>query len=126
MSLASLFGRTLPSDESIPILDETYFTQSVTLLCVNEHNRTTRWSRRNGSLSDAIDVTDSAIQSTNAISRLTANISDPGFYTCEISKGGMPVTFLAGVFNFSELTGMNIFIFIVLLLLHYHFYLCSR
>ena len=55
-------------------------------------------------------MTDTAIQSTNAISQLTANISDPGFYTCEISRGGIPVTFLASVFNFSELTGMDIII----------------
>ena len=94
----------------MPILNGAYFTQSVTLLCVNEHNRTTRWNSRNGSLSDAIDVTDTAIQSTNAISQLTANISDSGFYTCEISRGGIPVTFLASVFNFSEFTGMDIVI----------------
>ena len=110
MSIASLFGRILPSDVSIPLLNGANFTQSVTLICVNEHNRTTRWSHKNGSLSDAIDVTDAAIQSTNAISQLTAEISDPGFYTCQVSRGGMPVTFLAGVFNFSELTGMNIII----------------
>ncbi|KAI6650358.1 Receptor-type tyrosine-protein phosphatase alpha isoform X4 [Oopsacas minuta] len=97
----SLFGRVLPPNGSIVLNNATYFTESVILICVNENNLTTRWTYSEGSLSNTTDVTSNATQTVNGLSQLT--VSDSGFYRCEISMGGIPLTFLAGVFNFSRL-----------------------
>ena len=95
----------LSNTKSVVLSDGNLFTSTVRLLCINENNITTQWSYREDSLSDPTDVTSNAIVSSNSISQLNASITAPGFYSCEVRKGGEMIVFSAGVFNLSSVTG---------------------
>ena len=76
------------------------------MVCINELNLATRWTFREGSLSEGTDITNVATQPATGLSQLSANISTPGYYSCEVEIRGVPATFTTGVFNITELTGM--------------------
>ena len=98
--LANLFGRTIGASTFKELNNNTILSQNTTLYCVTENRNTPQVTWSYVGLDGIRTFPISETNGTTGVSFLELTNENPGIYSCQVTRNGENVTYIAEMIGF--------------------------